>query len=150
MFIFCPFCIILLRIYVVQYSCCNDSPVLASWDLCVLSCVSRRPEHRMSGHMWLLQLRGTNIFHGLPRHPQHSTMTKYDFKRKEKNRKRQRKTEDQPRINKDQGARENMRRNDRKRIVQASQKNKRTSSVTRLILSRALSARVFPHRQELV
>ena len=69
---------------------------------------------------------------------------------KRKNRKRQRKTEDQPRINKDQGARENMRRNDRKRIVQASQKNKRTSSVTRLILSRALSARVFPHRQELV
>lgn len=38
----------------------------------------------MSGHMWLLQLRGTNIFHGLPRHPQHPAMTKYDFKKKEK------------------------------------------------------------------
>lgn len=34
-FIFTLFCIALLRIYVVQYACCNDSPLLASWDFSV-------------------------------------------------------------------------------------------------------------------
>lgn len=76
----------------------------------------------MSGHMWLLQLRGTNIFHGLPRHPQHPAMTKYDFKKKKKQRKKAEKnrgsTEDQKR------SRSKKRKNDSKRTVQASQKIK--------------------------